>query len=341
MSLWRRRGDVETCAECGFDSRAWRVRDAVSLLEALGEWWRLAGEGVGMADLNRRPAPEVWSPLEYAGHTAVVVAMLRTAIERIVAEDGIVLPPAPAAADAAADDPSALLDPPSVIGDLVREADVLVTVARDAPEAAWRHGGVVEGERVTAEAALMHAAHDVGHHLMDIGRGLAAAGAGTEPHAGVVAQVNASDGGVPKRPVPTGSITHDGLAGDRQADRKHHGRPFQALCLWSAEVIETLAAEGHPIEAGSAGENLTLSGVRWSELRPGATLRVGTAVAELFHPAVPCAKQARWFADGDFSRLHHEIHPERTRWYAWVREPGEVRAGDEVVVQPASPGFVP
>lgn len=311
------------------------MRDAATLLSALGEWWGLATEGVDAPELNRRPSPAVWSALEYGVHTALVLAVLRTAVEEILAQDGVTLPKAPSVPGATADDEPANLDPTSILADLRREAEGLAAVAGGAPQDAWNHQGSVEGEQVTAEAALLHAVHDAGHHLMDVGRGLAVLGVGTPAHAGTVARINASDGGVPKRPVAGGTITTAGLAGDRQADRLHHGRPFQALCLWSSEVIDELAAEGHPIEPGFAGENLTLSGVRWSELRPGTTLRIGTAaVAELFSPAVPCAKQAGWFTDGDFSRLHHQHHPEWTRWYAWVREPGEVRPGSDVVVQP-------
>lgn len=329
----RGRADAETCEECGFDSRDWRVRDAVALLRALGAWWRLATDGYGPEALNRRPAPAVWSPLEYGVHSALVVGAVREGIERILAEDGVELVPPPPAPGASADDAPASLELSAVVADVEREAGRLVAVAEDAPEGAWDHSGHVSGETLTAAAALFHASHDASHHLMDVGRGLAALGLGTPAHRGTVTQVNASDGGVPKRPVPGGTITRSGLAGDRQADRKHHGRPFQALCLWSADVIGELAGQGHPVEAGSAGENLTLADVRWDDLRPGTTLRLGGAVAELFHPAVPCAKQRVWFADGDFSRLHHELHPEWTRWYAWVREPGYVRPGDEVVVQ--------
>ncbi len=333
--LWRRsRSEVETCETCGFDSRVWRVPDAVTLLSALGEWWRLATEGIDARALNQRPRSEVWSVAEYGVHVALVLAVLRTAVDEILAEDGVTLPEAPAASGAAADDEAADLDPRSVLADLRREAEALAAVAGDASPDVWKHTGSVGGEKVTAKGALFHAVHDASHHLMDVGRGLAVLGAGTPAHGGTVTQINTSEGGVPKRPVAGGTITAAGLAGDRQADRKHHGRPFQALCLWSSEVIAELAADGHPIEPGFAGENLTLSGVRWADLRPGTTLRIGTAEAELFYPAVPCAKQAGWFTDGDFSRLHHENHPEWTRWYGWVRKPGEVRPGSEVVVQP-------
>ena len=50
-----------------------------------------------------------------------------------------------------------------------------------------------------------------------------------------------------------------GLEGDRHRNRKLHGGPDRALCLFSLERIEALQAEGHPIEPGTLGENLTLA----------------------------------------------------------------------------------
>ena len=58
------------------------------------------------------------------------------------------------------------------------------------------------------------------------------------------------------------------------------------------------------------------------------------ALAELSYPAIPCPKQTRWFVDGDFARIGHARNPRLTRWYAWVREPGEVRAGAPAQLQP-------
>jgi MOSC domain-containing protein YiiM len=171
--------------------------------------------------------------------------------------------------------------------------------------------------------------HEVIHRQMDV----AAALRPSSSYAGRVEQINASGGGVPKLPVDRGTIGFAGLEGDRQADRKHHGRQFQALCLWSTEVLDELKAAGHPIGPGFAGENLTLSGVDWPRLRPGTNLRLGTALAEVSFPATPCGKQARWFTDGDFKRIDHGHNPQWVRWYAWVREPGVVAPGDTVLVQ--------
>jgi MOSC domain-containing protein YiiM len=151
---------------------------------------------------------------------------------------------------------------------------------------------------------------------------------------GRVVQLNVSDGGVPKQPVESVRIGMRGVEGDRQAARLHHGRPWQALCLWSLEVIEALQAEGHPIAPGLAGENVTIGGIDWSQMRPGVRLRIGSVVAETSIWSVPCKKNAGWFVGGDFRRIDYTRDRSASRMYAWVVEPGEVRVGDPVVVEP-------
>jgi MOSC domain-containing protein YiiM len=326
----------ETCAECGFDARDWTVRDATTVLDALGWWWELATAEVPPATLNRRPSPGVWSALEYGLHTALVTAVWRAGLELILGRDGGALPAPPDLGGTTAE--PLTLDVDAVVADLAREGHALARLARGAAPEGWAHTGRLADRTIQAEAGLLHAVHDATHHWMDVGRGLAALGAGTPAASGSVTQVSASGGGVPKRAVASAPVGRRGLDGDRQADRLHHGRPFQALCLWSTEVIDELAGDGHAVTPGAAGENLTLAGLDWRSLQPGARLRVGTALAEVSFPAIPCAKQTRWFADGDFDRISHDRNPQWTRWYAWVREPGVVGAGDPVVLQPDDTG---
>ncbi|MFN9577181.1 MAG: MOSC domain-containing protein, partial [Gemmatimonadota bacterium] len=59
---------------------------------------------------------------------------------------------------------------------------------------------------------------------------------------GRIEQVSISPGGVPKRAVSEARVTRDGLVGDWQLDRKHHGGPDRAVCLLSAELIARLNA---------------------------------------------------------------------------------------------------
>jgi MOSC domain-containing protein YiiM len=155
---------------------------------------------------------------------------------------------------------------------------------------------------------------------------------------GTLLQLNASNGGVPKKAIEAAYIGWKGVEGDRQATRKHHGRPFQALCLWSAEVVETLRSEGHQVFPGSAGENITVSGLNWSDVRPGTRVRIGEVLCDISSYAVPCKQLADLFVDRDFNRIHHDRDLEnRTascRVYATVVERGNVAAGDPVTFEP-------
>ena len=170
--------------------------------------------------------------------------------------------------------------------------------------------------------------------LSRAGRRLADLGYAVKPHRGAVAGIFTGDGGVPKSGVDTVQITAAGLAGDRQHTRKYHGRVWQAVCLWSAEVVADLRAEGHPVFPGACGENLSLAGVEWADLRPGTRLRVGTAALELSLPTDPCRQIRPFFAGGSVRRIDHNRYPGSARWYATVVQPGSVAVGDVVEVEP-------
>ncbi len=151
--------------------------------------------------------------------------------------------------------------------------------------------------------------------------------------AGILTQISVSDGGVPKRAVASAAISAEGVLGDRQRDLKHHGGPDRAVCLYSAELIERLREEGHPIEPGSAGENLTIAGLDWAGVCPGVRLRIGgDVVLEITGYTSPCRTIAGSFAGGDFSRISQKKHPGEIRVYAKVVAGGMVRAGDDVRV---------
>lgn len=151
---------------------------------------------------------------------------------------------------------------------------------------------------------------------------------------GTVVGLNSGSGGVPKTAVESVDVDFTGVVGDVQATRKHHGRPFQALSLWSAEVIEALVAEGHQLRPGAAGENVTVAGIEWSRVRPGARLLIGSVVCDVWAYAVPCKQLAHLFADRDFGRIHHERDHGNggasSRVYATVVRPGSIRTGDPV-----------
>lgn len=136
---------------------------------------------------------------------------------------------------------------------------------------------------------------------------------------------------MPKSAVERADIDRLGIVGDDQDDKAHHGGPERALCLYSLEVIQRLQAEGHPIEPGSVGENVTISGLDWGLVTPGSRIQLGDVVeVEVTSYTSPCAKNARWFIDGDFARMLHSRHPGESRLYARVLTPGTVGRGDVV-----------
>lgn len=156
----------------------------------------------------------------------------------------------------------------------------------------------------------------------------------TQPAIPYVHQVSLSDGGVPKSAALSAQVACDGLVGDRQRNRKYHGGPDRAVCLFSLEVIEALRAEGHSIGPGSSGENLTLAGLDWFLMRPGDRLRIGEQVQlEITSYTTPCRYNAQWFKGGDYERIAEESHPGWSRLYARVLHEGTVRPGDRVVVE--------
>lgn len=139
------------------------------------------------------------------------------------------------------------------------------------------------------------------------------------------------DGGVPKRATPEAFIAVEGVRGDRQRNLEHHGGPNRAVCLYSLERIEALRAEGHPIEPGSAGENLTVAGIDWDKVVPGMRLKIGESVElAVVSFTAPCKTIAGSFRNGEFVRVLQQRHPGFSRVYAKVLREGVVRLGDSV-----------
>jgi hypothetical protein len=178
-------------------------------------------------------------------------------------------------------------------------------------------------------AVVTEAWHAAEHLYSAAGRALAGAGF-IEPLTGEVAGLFAGEG-LPKPAREVAEVGRRGIEGDVQRERKHHGRPSQALCIWSADVIDALAAEGHPIHPGAAGENVSVRGLDWAKVRPGSLVRLGEVEAELSGWALPCAKNRRWFRpDAREARIDPDRHPGWSRAYAYVLAGGTVHPGDEV-----------
>jgi MOSC domain-containing protein YiiM len=148
----------------------------------------------------------------------------------------------------------------------------------------------------------------------------------SDEHTGVVAHLHASKG-LPKKPIDTASIGWRGIEGDVQSSRVHHGRPWQALCVWSTDAIDSLRAQGHPIAPGFAGDNITVSGISADAFRPGAHFRIGAVRGFFSAYTIPCSKNNEWFQNKNIMAMSH-TQGNFSRIYAMVTHTGTISVGD-------------
>jgi MOSC domain-containing protein YiiM len=117
------------------------------------------------------------------------------------------------------------------------------------------------------------------------------------------------------------------VAGDWQKNRKYHGGPNRAICIYSEELYATLREEGVEVGNGDVGENFTTRGLDLLKLAKGDRLAVGEqCVVQITDVRVPCSQLRKW--DGDLP----ELIVGRSGWMAKVVREGEVKAGDAIVV---------
>lgn len=183
------------------------------------------------------------------------------------------------------------------------------------------------------EGEPLAVAHHGLHAMAKIGMARKAMGEGPTPGTGQIVGLHSSSGGVPKAPLEVAEVRRSGVVGDEQNNRIHHGRPLQALCLWSEDVMAALRAESHPISAGLAGENITIEGIDWKSLRPGSRITIAGIPTLITAYATPCSKVAAGFTDRNFRRIDHDAHPGWSRLYAIPMGEGTINIGDGVTIE--------
>lgn len=146
---------------------------------------------------------------------------------------------------------------------------------------------------------------------------------------GEIVQVSLSKGGLPKLAVGEAWTGRLGLEGDVQRNKKYHGGPRQALLLVSMGDLEELRKMGFAVAPGSLGENLTVRGIDFRQLREGQRFRVGDAFIELTRLREPC-HQLEIFNEGRKGRIQGELKALHARGgiYAAVVGEGRIQTGD-------------
>lgn len=122
------------------------------------------------------------------------------------------------------------------------------------------------------------------------------------------------------------------IAGDGQADLKHHGGVDKAVLAYSADHYpqwrDDLGLPDMPF--GAFGENLTISGLSEESVFIGDIFRIGPVTFEVSQPRQPCWKLARRWRMHELVRL--VVHNGRTGWYLRVLEEGCIEAGMPVAL---------
>jgi MOSC domain-containing protein YiiM len=123
-----------------------------------------------------------------------------------------------------------------------------------------------------------------------------------------------------------------GLAGDQQANRRVHGGPDKAVCVYSADHIpwwrETL---GRPDWGpGAVGENFTVEGQAEDAVCVGDVYEVGSAIVQVSQPRSPCRTLARRWHRPDLPK--RVVQSGRSGWYLRVLREGLVAPGDAPVL---------
>jgi len=154
------------CPECGFDASTVSFDTIPALtLDNADRWVQV----LRSAASTTRPAPAVWSPVEYACHVRDVFLLFDTRLGRMLAEDD----PQFANWDqdrTAVEERYDLQDPAAVSAELVDAADrISASFAAVTDDQLDRPGRRSDGARFTVRTFGQYFIHDPTHHLWDVG----------------------------------------------------------------------------------------------------------------------------------------------------------------------------
>ena len=121
------------------------------------------------------------------------------------------------------------------------------------------------------------------------------------------------------------------IDGDQQGDLTVHGGVDKAVYCYPVEHYDTWSAElKRPLDRGTFGENLTVSGFLEDVLHIEDVIEVGTAVLQVSQPRYPCYKLGHKMGDQRFIRRFQQSG--RSGFYCRVLKEGTIAAGDAMRV---------
>lgn len=128
-------------------------------------------------------------------------------------------------------------------------------------------------------------------------------------------------------------LSQDGLEGDEQADRRHHGGTDKAVHHYPAEHYAAWRSELPDIppsrlQPGAFGENLSTLGLTEANVCIGDIFSVGSARLQVSQARQPCWKLNVRFGLSGMSKKIQDSG--RTGWYYRVLESGEIAPQDKI-----------
>jgi hypothetical protein len=166
-----------TCAECGYVYETVSPSDAAVAMRSFARRYRAPlTRGLPDEDLDdivrRRPAPDVWSALEYACHVRDVFLVQRERLVRTLVENAPVLEPM-GREERVVDDRYNEQDREVVADQLAANAEAMAKTIEGVNADQWTRVAIYPYPQPTERTAVWlvrHTVHEGTHHLLDIGR---------------------------------------------------------------------------------------------------------------------------------------------------------------------------
>ena len=162
------------CPDCGFDPATVEREKLPDLIhESVRDWYPLLLD----ADFAVRPAPHVWSRLEYAAHVRDVHRIFTERVRRMLDEDNPEFDNWDQD-ETAVEQEYSLLDPAEVGTELVERGAEAAAAYASVPEDGWQRtgrrkpgedgAGPERASEFTVESLGRYHLHDVVHHVWDV-----------------------------------------------------------------------------------------------------------------------------------------------------------------------------
>jgi hypothetical protein len=156
---------TQACPECGLDASQVPYDDIPGRIRSNAASWV---DVLQRPDAAARPAPDVWSPLEYACHVRDVFVLFDQRLERMLTEDDPLFDNWDQD-QTAIEDKYGEQDPAQVAQQIPPAADRLAARFAQVTDRS-RTGRRSDGASFTVESFARYLLHDPVHHLHDVNR---------------------------------------------------------------------------------------------------------------------------------------------------------------------------